>query len=374
VPELYERDGADAVEKVLAEFDGRVGQFEDLRDRTKDLIERILEEEHLRIHSVQGRVKNRDKLKAKYLNPEKDYKCLSDMPDVVGLRVITYYSDEIDIVAEVIRREFDRNSPDDDKRQNEPGHFGYSALHLDCSYLAIRLQQTEYRRFAQTRFEVQVTTILGHAWSEMHHGWYDDRNSSPPDEERIFHRLAAVLELADKEFLAVKHERTQREQVASVRVASKAPATKISSESLTEFIDKTPEVTALEEEFAKLFGRELRPAIKSAEAERLARVVRAAGIETVEGLEKSLSANESALREYLVRCAPMLAALQRSEPPRKLSRGLSVYHLCLFLFGSKGKDSLLALIQRAGRSLAPSLDVDEQVRIAEEVAAKHGLT
>jgi hypothetical protein len=66
MPEVDLRVGAKSADEVLAEFDGLRGHFDDLREATKRLIETILAEEGITIHSVQARVKSRAKLKSKY--------------------------------------------------------------------------------------------------------------------------------------------------------------------------------------------------------------------------------------------------------------------------------------------------------------------
>jgi putative GTP pyrophosphokinase len=216
MPELRDRIGAVSVEAVLAEFDGLKDRFCDLCNTTGALVKTILNEKSISIHSIQARVKEKSKLEAKYCGGAKDYRSLDDVPDVVGLRIITYFPEDIDQVANVIRQEFELIGLPDDKRIAKASEFGYSALHMDLRYSENQLDRTEYRRFDSYRFEIQITTILGHAWAEIHHGWYDMKSSSPPEEERRFHRLAAVLELADQEFSLIRKAKTQRETMASV--------------------------------------------------------------------------------------------------------------------------------------------------------------
>jgi hypothetical protein len=69
-------------------------------------IEASLDDAGIQYQSVQIRVKSKKKLKEKYLDPTKKYEKLDDITDLAGLRVITYYEDEVDRVAEVIKKEF----------------------------------------------------------------------------------------------------------------------------------------------------------------------------------------------------------------------------------------------------------------------------
>src|SRR6185437_9905856 len=163
MPEIEYRTGAQSVDELLKEFDCRKDHFSDLSSATEGLIETILKEEGLKFQSVGGRVKGRDKLRSKYLDPARNYTCLAEIPDVVGLRIITYYADKLDPIAAIISREFEVCGAVDDKRQGKPDSFGYSAIHMDCMYIKARRLSPEYKRFGETKFEIQITSILGHA-------------------------------------------------------------------------------------------------------------------------------------------------------------------------------------------------------------------
>jgi len=223
MPEIENRLGAVSIEVVLAEFDHKAKHFSDLCITTKSLVERILNEKEIAIHSVQARVKDREKLGRKYSSADKEYRNLGEMPDIVGFRIITYYADQIDKVKNIILEEFTMLGQPDDKRIAGAREFGYSALHIDCNYLQARLERTEYKRFQGARFEIQITTVLGHAWAEIHHGWYDAKPTPPQDDERRFFRLAAVLELADQEFVRIRQDRDNRQKLTSIRSDAELP-------------------------------------------------------------------------------------------------------------------------------------------------------
>src|SRR6266481_8211014 len=91
------------VEDVLAEFGRRQENLAALCAKTKSLIEASLQDANIPYQSVQSRVKSRKKLREKYLDPEKKYKRLKDITDLAGLRIITYYEDDVDRVVDVIK-------------------------------------------------------------------------------------------------------------------------------------------------------------------------------------------------------------------------------------------------------------------------------
>jgi ppGpp synthetase/RelA/SpoT-type nucleotidyltranferase len=369
MPVVESRVDAKSVTEVLAEFDRRKEYLEALSKATEQLIETILNEEQITIHSVQARVKKRKKVESKYCNHEKDYKCLDDMSDLVGLRIITYYSDKIDQIAEIINREFELLGPMDDKRKGKLDSFGYSAIHMDCKYSQGRIENTEYRRFAGMCFEIQITTVLGHAWAEMHHGWYDARNS-PSEEERRFYRLAAVLELAEQEFLEIRKKKDQRELIASVRVAAKAPEIPITIESLQAFIEQKEIVAKTDDELSKILGRTVSNIATQDQLSHLARIVISAGIETTQDLEGKLTEAAPAVAEYVRLCMPVWIKAQ-GQISDTFTKGFSIFHLTNLLVGAFGEERYRSFLESISRTAHPFLDVSKQVAIAGKVAEKY---
>jgi putative GTP pyrophosphokinase len=364
MPEVESRVAAKSADEVLAEFDRRKDHLVDLSNATERLIRTILEEEKMPFQLVQARVKKRDKLRAKYCKSDKDYRSLDEVPDVVGLRIITYHSDKIDQIAGIIGQEFAQCGPLEDKRLGKLDSFGYSAIHMDCMHLPKRAESTEYRRFANARFEIQITTILGHAWAEMHHPWYDELNS-PTEELRRFHRLAAVLELAEQEFLEIRKKKDDRERIASVRVAAKTPGTPVTSESLNALIEQNELVSELDERSAKIFGIESSTKAEASVLNAMAAFVNGVGIDTIQGLEDELKARGDAVAEFLLKRRG--GQRQELKPGSTSPKGICILQLANFLASLLGADHYKALIQQAHIGLPEGTDLDQQILIAQEI-------
>ena len=80
------------------------------------LIEARLADEGIVPHSVSYRVKSLDSATAKLSGNEK-YSDYPDLTDLLGIRVITYFADAVDEVAEHLKPEFDIDEPNSvDKR------------------------------------------------------------------------------------------------------------------------------------------------------------------------------------------------------------------------------------------------------------------
>ena len=119
--------------------------------------------------------------------------------------MITYYEDDVDRVAEVIKREFALDSENSvDRERHRARSVRLQRLNYVCTHLPKRTADVEYKRFAGVRCEIQITSILMHAWSEIEHEWYDLKDAYPDKVKRRFYRIAALLELAESEFLNLK--------------------------------------------------------------------------------------------------------------------------------------------------------------------------
>jgi putative GTP pyrophosphokinase len=126
----------------------------------------------------------------------------AEVHDLVGLRVITYFSGEIDRVEQRLNALFavDSSMTTDKAINLGPDRLGYRARHFVCKIGPDREQLADWKTFRGIQFEVQVTTVLGHAWSEFEHDrGYKSRGHLPPELERRLNLAAGLLEVADRE-------------------------------------------------------------------------------------------------------------------------------------------------------------------------------
>jgi ppGpp synthetase/RelA/SpoT-type nucleotidyltranferase len=195
--------------KILSEFDREQGRYEDFARNAAEMLKRILQESAITVHSVTWRCKQRASLAAKLQKPEKTYSVLSDITDVAALRITTYFSDDVDRVAEIVRKEFDvdRSNTVDKRVAIEHDRFGYQSLHYVIALSGGRGDLVENVRFKGLKAEVQIRSILQHAWAEIEHDiGYKSAQSVPREVRRRFARIAGLLELADAEFAAIRTE------------------------------------------------------------------------------------------------------------------------------------------------------------------------
>jgi ppGpp synthetase/RelA/SpoT-type nucleotidyltranferase len=333
-----------SVESVLSEFEGKKELLGMFCAKAKSLIEECLDDAKIRYQSVQARVKAKKKLRDKYSNPEKNYGRLDDITDLVGLRIITYYEDEVDLAAEVIRREFEidlENSAD--RRNSEPDRFSYHAINYVCHHSAQRLGSVEYRRFSGLRCEIQITSILRHAWSEIEHDWYDLRDAFPAEIKRRFYRMAALLEVAESEFLELRKRRSDYQRSIAVRIEANVSGLALDSVSLRSLIEQDALVASIDQAVSVARGYPVAAAHDYA-TDIASKMAGRAGLKTIEDLRSSLKRYEQAIPEYVERCRPYLP----NPSGAVLPSGACVFFLSVMLVGLESELSLSQAFKEVG--------------------------
>ena len=101
----------------------------------RELIREEIEKLDVHIVSVTHRIKEEESLKRKLSLKDGKYDTLYDLTDILGVRIITMYSDEIDKVAEMLQRLFiiDWKNSVDKRKTLGIREFGYVSLHYICS-------------------------------------------------------------------------------------------------------------------------------------------------------------------------------------------------------------------------------------------------
>jgi len=168
-------------------------------------IEDLLVDAGVAFDRVTVRVKDLRSLNAKAAKRDSDGNLIypdpwADIHDVVGVRVTTYHSTEIPTVLSVLQDSFIlEKSVDKAEETKISGGFGYGSHHLT---LTVPQGMQDLEDYADFTFEVQVRTVLQHAWAEFEH---DIRYKRPADAldpriDRAFTLAAGLIELADQQF------------------------------------------------------------------------------------------------------------------------------------------------------------------------------
>ena len=159
------------INDFIKEFHDEVDEYEKAKRKIHKLLETKLNDSGV-MALVTSRVKDAGRLKEKLIvrNSEKRYKnkmdIYSDIVDLIGLRVALYFPNDITRVESLIKSEFSVDETKcfpQDRKINDIYTYrfeGYSAKHYRVTY--------EYEKRSY-RVEIQVASLLMHAWAEVEH-------------------------------------------------------------------------------------------------------------------------------------------------------------------------------------------------------------
>ena len=195
-------------ELLLEEYDSQLPLIERLEKVVEATLKDALDRNGIQITAVETRIKTRDSLAGKLALKGSKYQSLSDITDILGARVITFYTDDVDRIAAMAEKLFDidwENSVDK-RRLHDTDSFGYNSLHYICRLPKTVIDDPELNAI---RFELQLRTTLQHAWASINHDiGYKTGVEIPREDLRRINRLAGILEMADDEFSRIRTEIT----------------------------------------------------------------------------------------------------------------------------------------------------------------------
>ena len=254
------------------------------------LIKKVLRDEQLTVHSVTHRVKSETSAAAKIDASPNRYGSFGDLHDLLGLRVITHLATEVDAVVAVLRREFDvDNDRSVDKFEDlNSDEFGYRSFHLIVRLKDDRVALSDWRNFDGIYFEIQVRSILQHAWAEIEHDLgYKSSIDVPQEIHRRFARLAGILELADDEFDRLTGDATShaRKTDSAVKRGLNVP---VDRDSIRSLVTSTSSTHALDVQIASEMDWVLSKNPTAEYATLRAKELREAGLETIGDINREM--------------------------------------------------------------------------------------
>lgn len=177
------------------------------------------------VTKIEGRIKDKEecirKFHRKYQNKleadEQPYEIKDFISDLIGIRIVCLYEDQIAVVSEVLQRHF-RTLDVTDKIsavESTEDSFGYKGLHLDLALNDEMASLPKYLPYADRPFEVQIRSLIQDAWSVLDHK-IKYKKSIPIDLKRRITVLSALFELADREFKEIRNATTELLQQATV--------------------------------------------------------------------------------------------------------------------------------------------------------------
>ena len=211
------------VQELLSQYRSLLPVYTLMADYIPDKLKEFFAESGIIVAAVEHRVKTEGSLTGKLRLKGGKYQSIYDITDLVGVRVITFYIDDVDKVASIVERlfEIDWENSIDKRKIHEIDSFGYLSLHYICRIPESLYSDPEHPEINRVRFEVQMRTLLQHAWANMNHDTgYKSGVEIPRIYMRNMSRLAGMLELVDDEFSRIRQELSDYRRQVQNLVAS----------------------------------------------------------------------------------------------------------------------------------------------------------
>lgn len=247
-----------AEKRILEEYRKQRGLYAQLGDIVQPILESICADVGVAPFGIEHRIKTEPSLAGKMERCSGLFATMDDMYDLLGLRVICFFADEVDKVGHCVEERFtvDRAHSYDRRALIQADSFGYLSLHYICT-LPPDLPCPEALR--GKRFEIQIRTLLQHAWAATEHDLgYKSDFGVPRGVIRQFSRIAGLLELADDEFVRARDNmRTYTAEIRQKIAENRADGVLIDSISLNEYVKHNARMRAFLQEIAAPTGAEI---------------------------------------------------------------------------------------------------------------------
>lgn len=229
---------------ILEEYREAKPSFEMMKKIVTEKLAEAFASNGLYITAIEARVKEEKSLAGKLALKGSKYASLDDITDILGSRVITFYSDEVDKIAAMVDRlfEVDWANSVDKRKMHELDSFGYNSLHYICRIPKELYFDPEHPEINTQRFEVQMRTALQHVWATMHHDTgYKSGIEIPHEYLRNMNRLAGMLELADEQFSLIRTSiNDYRRQVQNLVASGKFDDVNLDGDSFASYLKLKP--------------------------------------------------------------------------------------------------------------------------------------
>ncbi len=272
----------DKVAEAVKKYSVRQVVYTALALKVEEILRDIMSERSLNYHSISSRGKEvatyeKKARDGKYSDPERQ------IMDMAGVRVITYTQSDAEIVSSLVKELFDIMPEHSMDKAEELGtdRVGYRSIHFVGTLGTGRLSLPENRMFDGMPFEIQVRTILQHAWAEFEHSRnYKFAGVLPSQLKRRVSLLSGNLELIDREFDSIAH---------AIDEYAGAVDKKTEAGELDVPIDSTSLAAFLKRRFGTLIDEGvIQPTFNNTDKE-LVEELREMGIRTLKGLNAMIS-------------------------------------------------------------------------------------
>jgi ppGpp synthetase/RelA/SpoT-type nucleotidyltranferase len=283
------------VDDWVQEFAARREEYVRFEHKLRQLIEDLLDQKNIDRVALESRTKRVDSLTEKlvrkgYRNPHEE------VTDLIGVRIVVYYLEDIKLVKHLIESNFKVNSSSSPSHGDDPLAFGYASHHFVVSIGEARSQLSEWRAMGHVNAEIQVRTALQHAWAAVSHKLeYKSAVEVPVSLKRRLARLSALFELADEQFSHLRWAKQELDQEYENQVRSGRLTIPLDADSLSAYLRESMAVQRLTRIAARhqwVVGND-----ENESAHAVIRILHAAKVETLAEVDQVLGQPEERLEQ-----------------------------------------------------------------------------
>lgn len=290
-------------QNAIQEYERLRPLYKQYTEKLTALLHELLRAAGIHYERIEFRTKETNKFADKIRRPGKSYtNPIQDVTDLTGIRVVVFYMEDLDLVLKLLRQEFEVDPKDsvDTGKALEPHEFGYRSIHYIVTLRNERRQLTEWKLFKELKAEIQVRTVLQHAWASVSRAFdYIREEETPSNLRRRLFRLAGLFELADEEFSAIRaaHKSETNRIVASLLRGNME--VELSLDSLREYLLRAPYFKELVTQ-ARGVGFEIDFALSLDFINQLTQYAHCLGLRTIGDFARIVEATSQEIRDYLM--------------------------------------------------------------------------
>lgn len=342
-------DHGQVADALQLQYEKARPEFVRLTTKLEQLFRDLLAARGIAVHLIESRTKEVASFKEKITRASKAYtNPLHELTDLAGIRLIAYYQDDVDAICDLIKKEFLVLSESGLDGRNSPEEFGYRSTHVIIQLSDARANLVEWGGLGGLTAEIQVRTVLQHAWAAISHKLqYKREQDIPIILRRKLSRLSALFEIADDEFFSLKRESRVLANQISEQLSAGDQQIALHQLSISKYVENSSTLHRLcEIAEAAGFRFESEHDDPDNDSETISEIIQLAGVVGV----RTIAELEHVLANTLAFACKYLAAQYHADGEKEPGKwGATPAFICvLMLIGAKAQHIRVGLLVQLG--------------------------